>query len=488
MRAVPRLRLLFLLPAFAAAAAFFPRAWGQGLPDLGDVSSATLSPQMERRLGESIVRDMRRDPAYLDDAEVQDYLRNTGARLVEASAGARMDFEFFAMRDPSVNAFALPGGFIGVHTGLITLSDTESELASVIAHEVAHVTQRHIARQVSDQEKLSVPVMVGMLAAILAARSRPDIAMGASAAVQGVAVQRFLNYSRDFEREADRFGMQALAGAGFDARAMPLFFEKMQRATRVMDDGTYPGYLRTHPLNTERVADAQNRAASMPYRQHLDTIDYHLVRAKLRAEQGDAQDALSSFANAVRDKRYASEAGARYGLAYSLLRVKRAPEAAAELERLRATRAESQMIELLAARIRLAQGDVPGALAVLKAALAKFPNRRAALYAFAEVLLEAGRTAEALAVITEQLRYYPRDDRLHGLQARAYALQGKRVQQHRAQAEGYALQGSLAAAIEQLQLAQAAEDGDFYELSGVDARLRALRDQHAAEQRDAKKR
>lgn len=480
--------MLRFLPLLAALLAFFPRAGAQGLPDLGDVSSATLSPQMERKVGEGFMREIRRDPDYLDDPEVHDYLRITGARLVAASAGARGEFEFFGIRDPSVNAFAMPGGYIGVHTGLITASDTESELASVLAHEIAHVTQRHIARQVSDQAKMSMPVMLATLGAILAARSRPDLATGAATAIQGIAVQRFLNFSRDFEREADRVGIQALASAGFDPAAMPLFFEKLQRSTRAMDDGSFPGYLRTHPLNTERIADAQNRAASLPYRQHADSLDYHLVRAKLRAEQGDPLDATGIFEALLRDRRFASEAGTRYGLAVALLRAKRAGEAAAELARIRALRVESPMIELLAARILQAQGDAAGALSQLKAAISRYPNRRPVVYAYTAALLAGGRAADALALLGEQLRFYPRDEQLHALQSRAYAALGKRLQQHRAQAEVYALQGNLRAAVEQLQLAQAAGDGDFYELSAVDARLRALREEHAAEMRDQKRR
>jgi predicted Zn-dependent protease len=469
--------------------AAFPRVLAQGLPDLGDISSATLSPQMERRIGESVVRSIRlRDPTYLDDPEVQDYLRKTGGRLVEANPDARGDFEFFAMRDPSINAFALPGGFIGVHTGLITASDTESELASVLAHEVAHVTQRHIARQVSDQDKWSIPVMIGMLGALLASRSNPDFAMGAATVVQGAAAQRFLNYSRDFEREADRVGQQALNSAGFDPRAMPVFFEKMQRATRVMDDGSFPGYLRTHPLNTERIADAQNRGAALPYRQHVDSLEYHLVRAKLRAEHGDPTDAVASFSGALRDKRYASEAGARYGHAIALARAQRPQEAWAELGRLRGLKVDSPMVETLAARLRQMLGDAPGAIELLRAALARFPNRRPVVYAYLGALQLAGRNAEAAPLLAEQVRLYPRDERIHAMQAKNAAELGKRVLQHRAQAEVYALQGNLRGAVEQLQFAQTAGDGDFYEMSAVDARLRVLREAHAQELRDQKKR
>ncbi|MDH3319026.1 MAG: M48 family metalloprotease, partial [Betaproteobacteria bacterium] len=257
-------------------------AGAQALPELGDASATSVPPQMERRIGEDVMREIRfRDPAYVEDAEITDYLQGLGRQLVAQVPGARQDFEFFAMRDPAINAFALPGGFVGVNTGLLTLAGDESELSSVLAHEVAHVAQHHIARLIGAQQQMQIPSMVALAAAILLGASRPDLAVGAAAAVQGGAIQQQLGYTRDFEREADRIGMQTLQAAGFDVRAMPSFFEKLQRNGRLGDDGTMPGYLRTHPMTTERIADAQGRAASAPYRQHLDSVDFYLVRAKL---------------------------------------------------------------------------------------------------------------------------------------------------------------------------------------------------------------
>jgi predicted Zn-dependent protease len=472
----------------ATCVALAPRAMAQALPDLGGAGDAVLSPQMERRIGESIVRDIRsRDPSYIDDPEIAEYLGNLGAQLTQATSGARHDFEFFAIRDPAINAFALPGGFVGVHTGLINSADTESEVASVLAHEIAHVTQRHIARMLGQQQQLQMPVMAAIAAAILLGRSRPDLASGAAAAAQAGAVQAQLNYSRDFEREADRVGLQALGAAGFDARAMAAFFEKMQRSTRISDDGTMPGYLRTHPVTTERIADAQNKAASMPYRQHLDSAEFQLVRAKLRADVGDPRDTVTYFESSVREQRYASEAAARYGLASALLRARRAREADAEMVRLRAAGGSGAMVESLAARIKQARGEHAAAAELLAEARQRYPYSYPLLYAYAEALQETGRNEEALALLSESLRLHPRDARLYALQSKTYAALGKRLLQHHAQAEYYVLQGSLPAAIEQLQIARSAGDGDFYQLSVVDARLRDLRSQHAIEQRDAKR-
>ena len=487
----------------AASLAFVPRAFAQyssvpmpepsvpaplRLPDLGDASGSELSLQTERKIGESIVRDIKfRDPAYLDDPEITEYLNSLGARLINSGAGSRQDFEFFGIRDASINAFALPGGFIGVHTGLITASDNESEIASVISHEMAHVTQRHIARGFGVQKQMQLPMMIAMAAAILLARSRPDLASGAVAAAQGGAIQAQLSFSRDFEREADRIGFQTLAESGFDVRAMGAFFEKLQRYARLAESGGIPGYLRSHPVTAERISDAENRAQGMPFKQRTDSLEYHLVRARLRAEAADVHEAVKIFGSAVSDRRFSNEPGARYGYAVALLRARDFARAEVEIARLRADGVSSSMVETLAARVRLARGDQAGALAILKAALSRFAHRRSILYAYLDTLQEQGRYGEVLAALADPLRLYPGDAKLHEARAKAYAGEGKRLLQHQALAEFYVLQGSLPAAIEQLQLAQSSGDGNFYELSVVDARLKQLRAEHARDQHDARK-
>jgi predicted Zn-dependent protease len=480
-----RMRVAFflLIGTFAAGAG------AQALPDLGGAGDSTLSVHVERRVGESIVRDIRfRDPSYIDDPEVAEYLSSLGARLTQQTPGARYDFEFLAMRDPAINAFALPGGFIGVHSGLLAAAETESELASVLAHEIAHVSQRHIARLLGQQQQLQLPVMAALAAALLLGRSRPDLATGAAAAAQASAAQAQLGYSRDFEREADRIGLQALAAAGFDVRAMSSFFEKMQRSTRVSDDGSVPGYLRTHPVTTERIADAQNKAAAMPYRQHIDSPEFQLVRAKLRAEVGEAGDAVSHFRSALRDGRYASEAAARYGLAAALLRARQPGDADAEVGRARAAGAGAPMLDTLAARVKQALGQNEAAVALLAEARERHPSSRPLLYEHVAALQVVGRHKQAAAALDEVVRLDARDLKLRALQAKVYAALGKRSLHHQAQAEVYAIQGSVPAAIEQLLLARAAGDGDFYQMSMLDARLKELRAQYAEETRERDKR
>ena len=471
----------------AAAVLLAPRAFAQTLPDLGGGDFA-ISPQLERRIGEQIVREIRfREPSYIDDPEAEDYLKNLGTRLAQANPAIRGDLEFFVLRDYTVNAFALPGGFVGVHTGLLNTAETESELASVLGHELAHVSQRHIARMLSQQQQMQMPMMVALAAAILLGRSRPDLAAGAAAAAQGAGVQAQLSYSRDFEREADRIGLQTLEDAGFDVRAMAAFFEKMQRSTRVSDDGTLPGYLRTHPITTERIADVQNKAAAMPYRQHADAVEFYLVRAKLRADGGEAPEAVASFESALREHRYSSEPAAHYGFAEALVRAGRVKDASRELERVRAAGVESPMLETLAARIKLAAGDKAGAVSTLAQAQKRYPDSRAVAYAYIAALQDAGQSDAAIAALRQTITQYPKDARLYAMQAKAYAGLGKRALQHQAQGEAYALQGSLPAAIEQFQLARSAGDGDFYQLSVIDARLKELRAQYTTEMKEAQR-
>ena len=463
-----RFRTLAILAVLAIQA---PLAPAEGLPDLGEVSRSDLPPYMERRIGESIMRDIRlREPAYIDDVEIAAYLNALGVRLSAAMPEAGQSFEFFALRDATLNAFALPGGVIGVHSGLILAAQSESELAGVLSHEIAHVTQKHLARLMGKQNQAQVAQWLAMAVAILAARSNSDVSQAAIVAGTAAGVQTMLNYSRDFEREADRIGIQTLERAGFDVRGMASFFERMQKFGRLYENNA-PGYLRTHPLTS----DMENRILQAQYRQVADSIDFQLVRAKLRATQGDLRDALTEFETQLRERKYLSEAAARYGLALVQMRARNYPAVERELAELRRLKASSPMLDTLAADVKKAQGDLEGALKLYREARIRHPRNKALLYGQIDALLAQNQPQAALKTATDELQLTPSDAALHGLQAKCYAALGKRLQQHRAQAELYVLNGQLVAAIQQLELAQKAGDGDFFEHSQVDARLRELR-------------
>ncbi len=450
--------------------------YSQGLPELGDSSSSVLSPQLERRIGEEAYRDIRlREPDFVDDPEITSYVNDLGARLAAAADGARQSFEFFVIQNPTINAFAMPGGFIGVHTGLLLASQSESELASVLAHEISHVTQRHIARMFGKQSELSVVTLAAFLVAMLAARSNPDAAGAALAGASAGSIQAQLNYSRDFEREADRVGFQVLERAGFDVNGMGAFFERLLKAGRLYENNA-PAYLRTHPMSTERMADMQNRAQNLPYRQVPDSIEFQLARAKLRAEVGTPREALESAEDQLKNRRYSSESAARFTLVSALLRSRDYSRAQRELDLLRAA-ATHPMIDLLASRLRISRGDPAGAKAILDAAIKTYPNSRPLQYARVENLQMLGEHTTASAELSDMVRNYPRDPRLFGLQAKSFSALGKYFAMHRALADQYVLLGAIPAAIEQLQFAQKTGQGDFYQLSALDARLRDLRQQ-----------
>jgi predicted Zn-dependent protease len=293
-------------------------------------------------------------------------------------------------------------------------------------------------------------------------------------ASQAAPMAAMLNYSRDFEREADRMGFQILQDGGYEPAGMASFFARLQQNTRLYDNNA-PAYLRTHPLTVERIADMQNRAQEAPYRQRPDSIEFQLVRAKLRAGDGAPQDAVAHFRTLLAEKRFATEAATRYGYAQALLRAKDYAAAEREVGLLRKSAAPHPMIETLATRVRMAVGDRAGAEKIIAAAAGNHPDNAGVLYEYAEVLQALGSHARAIEVLREVLKQRPQDARAYRLIAKSYSALGKRTDQHRALAEGYYLQGGLAAAVDQLQLAQAAGDGDFYTLSVIDARLRELR-------------
>ena len=324
------------------------------------------------------------------------------------------------------------------------------------------------------KKQTTIPSMVAMALGILAARSNSAVAAATVFGTQASVVQAQLAYTREFEREADRMGYQSLDKAGFDVRAMGSFFERLQKAGRLYENNS-PVYLRSHPLTVERISDMQNRAQDSPYRQIVSGLDFYLVRAKLRAQMGTPREAVNEFEAQLKEKKYASLAATRYGLAFALMKAKDVPAARREMELLQSLKVDSPIISDLAAEIRASLGDLPAAQTIYRDALQRFPQAKSIVYGYAESLYTGRQYDQALQFIESQLQLNSVDYTLYGLQAKTYAALGKRLLQHRAQAEFYLLQGRIGAAVEQLQFAQRETDGNFYEQSAVDARLRELR-------------
>ncbi|MEO8344193.1 MAG: M48 family metalloprotease [Betaproteobacteria bacterium] len=461
---------------------------GQKLPDLGDSSQSVMSPAQERKLGEAIVREIRGGGGYLDDPEVNDYLNELGNRLVNSTRDARQDFLFFAVPDPQINAFALPGGFIGVNTGLIVLAQNESQLASVLAHEISHITQHHVTRGMVKQQDVLMTTLAGLALAILASKaggggnSGTQATAAAIAGTQALAIQQQINFTRENEYEADRIGFSRLVAAGFDPNAMAVFFDRLQRNSRFVDGNT-PSYLRSHPITFERIAEAQARAQDLPYKQVPDSLEFHLVRALLRSYQGDPREQVASFDYAIADRKFNNAVAEQYGLVASLLRAKEIPRAKLELAKLEKIAPPHPMVEAMAGNVLLAAAEYPAAVARFESALTRYPNKMQLIHDYPEALIKAGRPADASAFVERQLVRFPNEGPLHEIAARAYAAQDKRLKQHEQQGEYYAWLGNLPLAISQFELAAKAGDGDFYQLSVVETRLRALRQEMSEQQR-----
>jgi len=458
---------------------FSPCAVSDGLPDLGDASQTVLTPLQERQIGQQSMMEIRASKQFLDDPEINDYLNKIGDKLVENSSEPGLGFEFFAINDLSVNAFAMPGGFIGVNSGLLLTVQSESELAAVLSHEIAHVTQHHLARMIAGQQGDSLMSMAALAVAILAARTSPQVTEAAIATVQAHSIQKRLDYTRANEQEADRIGLDILQKSDFNIHAMPEFLVRLQKATRLLDNNA-PNYLRTHPITTDRVADIENRVQKQPYRLVPDSLDFLLVRTKLISSQKTAVDAIAYFSDALGKQKHGNPIAQRYGLVEALLRNNETGRAAQELGTLRKLAGSAQysrnnaMLETLAGRVKRAEGNQAATLEFYRTAVQNFPQHRALIYDYADLLIQNNQAEDATKMLAAQILRHPSDTTLYDLQARAYAAQGKVLEQHKAQAYSYAWQGKLYAALEQLELAKKA-GGSFYQLSTVESDMRELR-------------
>jgi predicted Zn-dependent protease len=467
----PLLIALFLTLAGSPALA-------QGLPDLGDASAATLSDQQERTIGNRIMREVRVDPAYLDDPEVSEYISTLGARLLAVAEGPRRDLDFFVVKDEQINAFALVGGHIGINSALLVLTQNESELASVLAHEIAHILQRHQARMMHGQTRAQLSSLAALALAILASRGSSSqsgqITEAAIASAGALSIQNQIDYTREHEREADRVGFTLLERAGFDPRGMQTFFERLLRSNRLNEMKGAPAYLRTHPLTTERIAEIQDRLDRSTPRMVADSFEYRLARARLRAANGSSTEAVALFQTMLADKSVLRPRDDVYGLALALRRARDFDGAWKTLAPLRSG-VSHPSFELLAGQLMTDMRREDEAIGIYRAALKAFPQQRAIAYAYLDLLLQSGKAREVLADLEERLRTVNDDARLYELQARAFEASGRRLSQHRAQAEAYYRRGNLAAAVDQLEIAVKQPRGaDFYEMSIAESRLREL--------------
>ncbi len=445
------------------------------LPDFGDSTETTLSPADERALGEAFMREIRARLTLVDDPLVERYIQSLGYRLVAASDRRDLWFTFFVVEDASLNAFAAPGGFVGVHSGMILATRSESEFASVLAHEIAHVTQRHIVRAIDHASRSNLPVLAGVLAAVIIGAQNAEAGQAAAAAVIGTSAQSRINFTRQNEMEADRVGIRILADAEFDPREMAGVFEKLQIAARYSP--RLPEYLSTHPVTTNRIAEARDRAERLPYKQHESSESYFLVRAGLRAGTADdAQQVLGQLVEERSTGRAQSPAANAYGQAIAMTRLGREDDARDVLEGLLESHPDNHAFRAALAGNVLRSGDLPRALALYSDGLDLYPDDRGLVRGHAAALIEAGRPNDTLKLIDEYGRLYAIDSEMYRLRADANQKLGRMLDSRADLAEHYYLSGRLDQAIDQLRRAaqEPAKDADFYALARIEARLDEL--------------
>lgn len=445
------------------------------LPDMGDSAGALVSPQQEYQVGQRFFWQLQQRVDLVQDPEINAYITALGNRLVVSSDAPSLPFNFFMVPDPSINAFAAPGGFIGVHSGLMLTADSEDELASVVAHEIAHVTQRHILRGYEKSERMSVPLTAAMIAAALLGIADPSAGSAAIMAVQGGAIQMQIDYTRAHEAEADNLGMQNLVNAGFDPHAMPRFFEKLQVASRFYGGGHIPEFLRTHPITGSRIAETRARAEAYPVQaKPRDSMQFHLMREKLRVMTTDSLSDLTADYHEKLDKDGDDADITRYGYVRALIRANNHTQARKALMPLVEKDEDRLTYQLALADIEMAVGNTSAALAIYDDFQRLYPDDQALSMKQVEALLRVGQSRKAANILQRQLDVGESSRELYRLLAKAHEKMGNKSESHMWLAESYYHSGQLAAAADQLRIAADFARGNEFQRAKISSRLREV--------------
>ncbi|UPG93178.1 M48 family metalloprotease [Luteibacter aegosomatissinici] len=509
---VPRLLLL----AASTAATFVAGAQeAVRLPDLGSSANALISPREAEDYGAQMLRQMHALDLTLDDALLDQYINDLGFRLVAASDRPKDHFQFFIVRDTQINAFAAPGGYIGVNAGLINITQNESELAGVIAHEIGHITQNHLYRAFEASKKDAPLLALVLLGAIAAGSAGGDAAAGVLMGGQGLLLQRQINFTRKDEIEADRVGIQTLANSGFDPEAMADFFGRMQDTLRVGEgEDALPALLQTHPVTLDRISDARARARVLEERlknqPKLPTLDkaswekstapvlfvkdpttlistgnaapkdsagdtYALMRERVRVLSGDAGKLASYYATNLKRKDFDTAAN-RYGYAVALIRTNHGSQAVEQLQPLLASRPDSVVLRLAMADAYMDAGRYGDAMAIYKALHANSPRNVAVALGYAKALAVQGSrdSAQQAAALLRPMLDNSDDPEIFRTYAQATERAGDSIRSAEAYANSAYLSGRPFDAMEQLRRLLKRDDLDFYQRSRIQAQIADL--------------
>lgn len=442
------------------------------LPDLGDHSASILSAAEEAKLGREFMRQIRHQLDFVDDMELVAYVNEIGQSLARNSDQPNRPFTFYLVRDTTLNAFAVPGGHITLHTGLITTTQHEAELASVVAHEIAHITQSHIARMVARSKRQKLPAMAALIAAILIGGQAGTAAI---AATQAGLIEQQLAYSRGFEEEADAIGIATLARAGYDPRGMPDFFNRLQQYSRSQESNA-PEFLRTHPLTYNRIVESVSRAEGYARVENPDETKFLLMQAKIRARYGGTNPAkvANGFAARIETNNFQHLAAEQYGYAIALAGNGEYDTARSKLNQLLLADPDQMSYSIALGEIELAAGRPASAVEVYQAAKKRHPDDLVLDLYFVSTLIANKDYTEAKRILKRHLLVRRGDPRLHRLLARTEGESGNNLGAHQELAEYHFYNGNLREALRQLNLAKKYTGDSFYAQSSVDARIQEI--------------
>jgi predicted Zn-dependent protease len=442
------------------------------IPNLGEASTSLFSKEYEYNLGRAWLRIFRSQVATVDDPLLYTYLEDLIFTLVTHSQLQDRRVELVVVDNPTINAFAVPGGVIGIHNGLLVHAQTEDELATVIAHEIAHLSQRHFSRRLEFARRQQPLTLAAMLAGfVLMATVGGDAGVAALTAAQAAAQDSALRYSRSNEAEADRVAMQTIVDSGMDPHAAATMFERMLAASRYATGSRVPEFLRTHPLSESRIADTRNRARQYPRQIRPVKLDYQLMRARVVNQLADTpEEAVAAFRKELEGSPQ-SVAAARYGLVLALTAAGRPDEATLELDSLWASDPERLEYLLADAEIDMARNEPHKAVEKLSARLRLSPGNHPLVMTYAKALLRDQQPHVAAQVLTEQSKRQPRDPGLWYLLAEVQGLSGDILGLHQSRAEYFILNGILDQAEKQLRYALKLVRDDYTTAARINQRL-----------------
>lgn len=459
-------------------------AQGITLPDIGDPSREVLAASAEAELGREVFRRLLAQGVVLEDPFLQDYIDSVGQRIALHARNDAGSFTFFMVNDRAINAFATPGGYIGVNTGLLTATRTEAELAGVLAHEAAHVSQRHIARWFEDSQRSRIPMAASLLAAALLATASGEAGQAAIAGVLAADAQRQLNFSRSNEQEADRVGVDFLLRSGFDPYGMPDFFERLAQTTRFYGGANIPEYLRTHPVEANRIAETRSRVESLAKNRSRDRdpLEYYLAQARVQVLGSKSPRELAQqLQQSITEGNNRSALAQRYGLTLSLQRGGDLEAAAKEADQLLAESPETLPFLIASAEIAVQAGRLDTAMSTYQRAASLYPGDYSLTMSHGDALIAIGEPRKAMNLLRPRLDVGPVRSAALALYARAAQAAGLSAESHATMAEYYKLRGSNTLAIQQIELALRAPDIPPYMRQKLTAELQRLRQEVAEE-------